>query len=132
MKSICYDVHHAIARRWFLAALIATTVALYLSVGQATYGLIGYLESYELFEENSFGYSMTDMLTMGMKGAFGLLTLPALSALPLRPRRCMRSKAEPSVRQCFGREERTGSSVRSRDASSAECCCKVRRWGCCF
>ena len=66
MKSICYDVHHAIARRWFLAALIATTVALYLSVGQATYGLIGYLESYELFEENSFGYSMTDMLTMGM------------------------------------------------------------------
>ena len=82
MKSICYDVHHAIARRWFLAALIATTVALYLSVGQATYGLIGYLESYELFEENSFGYSMTDMLTMGMKGDFGLLTLPALSALP--------------------------------------------------
>lgn len=82
MKSICYDVHHAIARRWFLAALIATTVALYLSVGQATYGLIGYLESYELFEENSFGYFMTDMLTMGMKGDFGLLTLPALSALP--------------------------------------------------
>lgn len=82
MKSICYDVHHAIARRWFLAALIATTVALYLSVGQATYGLIGYLESYELFEENSFGYPMTDMLTMGMRGDFGLLTLPALSALP--------------------------------------------------
>ena len=82
MKSICYNVHHAIARRWFLAALIATTVALYLSVCQATYGLIGYLESYELFEENSFGYSMTDMLTMGMKGDFGLLTLPALSALP--------------------------------------------------
>lgn len=25
---------------------------------------------------------MTDMLTMGMKGDFGLLTLPALSALP--------------------------------------------------
>mgnify|MGYP007034290857 CR=1 FL=1 len=78
MKSICYDVHHAIARRWFLAALIATTVALYLSVGQATYGLIGYLESYELFEENSFGYSMTDMLTMGMKGDFGELP-PAVS-----------------------------------------------------
>ena len=35
MKSICYDVHHAIAGRWFFAALIATTVALYLSVGQA-------------------------------------------------------------------------------------------------
>ena len=81
MKCIYYDLRRAIAGRWFLAALIATTVALYLSVGQATYGLIGYLESYELFEENSFGYSMTDMLTMGMKGDFGLLTLPALSAL---------------------------------------------------
>ena len=82
MKCIYYDLRRAIAGRWFFAALIATTVALYLSVGQATYGLIGYLESYELFEENSFGYSMTDMLTMGMKGGFGLLTLPALSALP--------------------------------------------------
>ena len=82
MKCIYYDLRRAIAGRWFFAALIATTVALYLSVGQATYGLIGYLESYELFEENSFGYSMTDMLTMGMKGDFGLLTLPALSALP--------------------------------------------------
>jgi len=82
MKCIYYDLRRAIAGRWFFAALIAATVALYLSVGQATYGLIGYLESYELFEENSFGYSMTDMLTMGMKGDFGLLTLPALSALP--------------------------------------------------
>lgn len=82
MKCILFDVRRAVAGRWFLAALIATTAALYLSVGQATYGLIGYLESYELFEENSFWYSMTDLLTMGMKGDFGLLTLPALSALP--------------------------------------------------
>lgn len=82
MKCILLDLRRAIAGRWFLAALIATAVALYLSVGQATYGLIGYLESYDLFEENSFWYSMTDLLTMGMKGDFGLLTLPALSALP--------------------------------------------------
>lgn len=82
MKCILSDFRRAIAGRWFLAALIATAVALYLSVGQATYGLIGYLESYDLFEENSFWYSMTNLLTMGMKGDFGLLTLPALSALP--------------------------------------------------
>ena len=37
MKCIYYDLRRAIAGRWFLAALIATTVALYLSVGQATY-----------------------------------------------------------------------------------------------
>lgn len=51
MKCIYYDLRRAIAGRWFFAALIATTVALYLSVGQATYGLIGYLESYELLKK---------------------------------------------------------------------------------
>lgn len=81
MKSICYDLRRAIAGRWFLAALMATTVALYLSIGQATYGLIGYLESIEWQEEN-FWYSMSDLLALGMKGNFGMLTLPALSALP--------------------------------------------------
>ena len=41
MKSICYDLRRAIAGHWFFAALIAATAALYLSVGQATYGLLG-------------------------------------------------------------------------------------------
>lgn len=81
MKSICYDVRRAIAGRWFLAVLIATTAALYLSVGQATYGLIGYLESIEWYEDG-FWYSMSDLLVLGLKGDFGMLTLPALSALP--------------------------------------------------
>ena len=81
MKCILSDVRRAIAGRWFLAALMATTVALYLSIGQATYGLIGYLESIEWQEEN-FWYSMSDLLALGMKGDFGMLTLPALSALP--------------------------------------------------
>ena len=82
MKSIYFDLRRAIAGRWFLAALIATTVALYLSVGQATYGLIQYLESYEMLDEDSFWYSMSELLALGMKGSFGMLTLPALSALP--------------------------------------------------
>lgn len=81
MKSICYDLRRAIAGRWFLAALIATTTALYLSVGQATYGLIGYLESVEWYEDG-FWYSVSDLLVLGMKGDFGMLTLPALSTLP--------------------------------------------------
>lgn len=81
MKSICYDLRRAIAGHWFFAALIAATAALYLSVGQATYGLLGYLESIDMYED-SFWYSVSDLLVLGMKGDFGLLTLPALSALP--------------------------------------------------
>ena len=81
MKSICYDLRRAIAGRWFFAALIAATAALYLSVGQATYGLLGYLESIDMYED-SFWYSVSDLLVLGMKGDFGILTLPALSALP--------------------------------------------------
>ena len=81
MKCILSDVRRAIAGRWFLAAWIATTAALYLSVGQATYGLIGYLENIE-WQEEDFWYSLSDLLALGMKGNFGMLTLPALSALP--------------------------------------------------
>lgn len=81
MKCIYYDLRRAVAGRWFLATLIATMAALYLSVGQATYGLIEYLESVEWYEDG-FWYSMSDLLVLGMKGDFGLLTLPALSALP--------------------------------------------------
>ena len=81
MKCILSDLRRAIAGRWFLAAWMATTVALYLSIGQASYGLIGYLESIE-WQEGNFWYSMSDLLALGMKGDFGMLTLPALSALP--------------------------------------------------
>ena len=81
MKSIFYDLRRAITGRWFLAALLASTIALYLSIGQATYGLIDYLKSIE-WQEDSFWYSMSDLFALGMKGDFGMLTLPALSALP--------------------------------------------------
>ena len=81
MKCILFDLRRAIAGRWFLVALMATTVTLYLSIGQATYGLIGYLESIE-WQEDNFWYAMSDLLALGIKGDFGMLTLPALSALP--------------------------------------------------
>ena len=79
MKCILSDFRRAIAGRWFLAALIATIITIYLSVGRATYGLIGYLENIEMYDD-SFWYSMSDLLALGMKGNFGMLTLPALSA----------------------------------------------------
>ena len=81
MKSIFYDLRRAIAGRWFLAALFATTVALYLSIGQTTYSLIDYLKSIE-WQEEDFWYSLSDLLALGLQGDFGMLTLPALSALP--------------------------------------------------
>ncbi len=81
MKSIFCDLRRAITGRWFLAALFAATVSLYLSIGQATYGLIDYLKSMK-WQEASFWYSLSDLLVSGMQGSFGMLTLPALSALP--------------------------------------------------
>lgn len=81
MRSILYDLRRAIAGRWFVAGLFATIVALYLSIGPATYSLIDYLESIEWQEDNSW-YSLSDLLILGMQGDFGVLTLPALSALP--------------------------------------------------
>ena len=81
MKCILYDLRRAIAGRWFVAALFATIVGLYLSIGPATYSLIDYLESIK-WQEDNFWYSLSDLLILGMQGDFGVLTLPALSALP--------------------------------------------------
>ncbi len=81
MKSILYDLRRAIAGRWFLAALFVTIISLYLSIGQATYSLIDYLETIE-WQEEDFWYSLSDLLVLGLRGDFGMLTLPALSALP--------------------------------------------------
>ena len=81
MRSILYDLRRAIAGRWFIAALFATILSLYLSIGQATYSLIDYLKTIEWQEEN-FWYSLSDLMVLGLQGDFGMLTLPALSALP--------------------------------------------------
>ena len=81
MKCILLDLHRSLTNRWFLVALLSTAITLYLSIGQATYGLLEYLKNYTLYTD-SFWYSMSDLLTIGMKGEFSLLTLPALSALP--------------------------------------------------
>ena len=65
MKAIVCDVRRALAGRWFWAALLATTAALYLSIGQAADALME--------DAENIRFTLSDL---------GLLTLPALSALP--------------------------------------------------
>ena len=74
MKAIVCDVRRALAGRWFWAALLATTAALYLSIGQAADALME--------DAENFRFTLSDLLLMALRGDFGLLTLPALSALP--------------------------------------------------
>ena len=74
MKAIACDVRRALTGRWFWAALLATTAALYLSIGQAADALME--------DAENFRFTLSDLLLMALRGDFGMLTLPALSALP--------------------------------------------------
>ena len=85
MRCILSDLRRALTGRWFLLALAATTIALYLSAGTQTYNFL--LSLQELAEggydpEEFFALDAASLLTGAMRGDFGLLTLPALSALP--------------------------------------------------
>lgn len=74
MKAIVCDVRRALAGRWFWAALLATTAALYLSIGQAADALMD--------DTQNLRFTLSELLLMALRGDFGMLTLPALSALP--------------------------------------------------
>lgn len=74
MKAIVCDVRRALAGRWFWAALLATTAALYLSIGQAADALMD--------DTQNLRFTLSELLLMALCGDFGMLTLPALSALP--------------------------------------------------
>lgn len=74
MKAIVCDVRRALAGRWFWAALLATTAALYLSIGQAADALMD--------DTQNLRFTLSELLLMALYGDFGMLTLPALSALP--------------------------------------------------
>ncbi len=82
MKCIFYDIRRAIAGRWFLAALLASAAALYLSVGQAADSLMNVLREWEFYADIGFQMDLADLLRRGLTGDFGVMTLPALSALP--------------------------------------------------
>ena len=74
MKAIVCDLRRALAGRWFWAALLATTAALYLSIGQAADALMD--------DTQNLRFTLSELLLMALCGDFGMLTLPALSALP--------------------------------------------------
>ena len=74
MKAIVCDVRRALAGRWFWAALLAITAALYLSIGQAADALMD--------DTQNLRFTLSELLLMALCGDFGMLTLPALSALP--------------------------------------------------
>ncbi len=83
MKCIWYDLRRALGGRWFVAALTASVAALYMSIGSQTYSLIGQIQQLEWLEDGEdFWLNVADLLRTGMQGDFGVMLLPALSALP--------------------------------------------------
>lgn len=80
MKCIFTDFRRAMTGRWFLAALLASAAALYMSIGSQTHYLLTELRY--LSEYDAIYYDLCELLMQGMRGDFGVLTLPALSALP--------------------------------------------------
>lgn len=81
MKCIADDFRRAITGRWFLVAFFASVVSLYMSIGDQSYYLINMLTEMEL-SEDSFWLDAASLLLQGMQGDFGVMILPALSALP--------------------------------------------------
>lgn len=80
MKCIIHDFRRAITGRWFLAAFFATVAALYASIGSQTYALLDQMKEYPY--DGFFDLTAAQLLQAGIQGDFGLMTLPALSALP--------------------------------------------------
>lgn len=81
MKCIIYDFRRAITGRWFLMALFASAASLYMSIGNQSYYLINMLSEIEMYED-SFWLDAATLLLQGLRGDFGVMILPALSALP--------------------------------------------------
>lgn len=81
MKCIRADLRRALGGRWFPVALIATAAALYMSIGSRSYEFISILTEGTL-AESGFRLDTAMLLKQGLQGDFGMMTLPALSALP--------------------------------------------------
>lgn len=81
MKCIYADFRRAITGRWFLAAFLASMAALYLSMGAQSYELLNLLSQVSTPEED-FQLDGSALLLQALQGHFGMLVLPALSALP--------------------------------------------------
>ena len=81
MKCIIYDFRRAITGRWFLVAFFASLASLYMSIGNQSYYLIDQMKYLKEYGDN-FYLNAADLLMHGMQGDFGMMILPALSALP--------------------------------------------------
>lgn len=81
MKCIFYDFRRAITGRWFLVAFFASVASLYMSIGNQSFYLINMLSEIEMYED-SFWLDAASLLFQGLQGDFGVMILPALSALP--------------------------------------------------
>lgn len=81
MKCIYYDLRRAIVGRWFLAAFFASVMSQYMSIGDQNYYLMNMLSQMDMYED-SFWLDAASLLTQGLQGEFGVMILPALSALP--------------------------------------------------
>lgn len=81
MKCIADDLRRAITGRWFFVAFFASAASLYMSIGSQSYRLIDMLSQLELYE-SSFWLDAASLLSQGLRGDFGVMVLPALSALP--------------------------------------------------
>ena len=81
MKCIIYDFRRAITGRWFLVAFFASLASLYMSIGNQSYYLIDQMKYLKEYGDN-FYMNAADLLMHGMQGDFGMMILPALSALP--------------------------------------------------
>lgn len=81
MKCIELDFRRAITGRWFLVAFFASVASLYMSIGSQSYNLIDQLKQHQAFEED-FYLDVAELLYQGLRGDFGVMILPALSALP--------------------------------------------------
>lgn len=95
MRCILSDLRRALTGRWFLVSLFATMLALYLSAGTQTYSFLMSLREMADQEEviHYFYMDAASLLTGAMQGDFGLLTLPALSALPYAAQALMELKS---------------------------------------
>ena len=84
MRCILSDLRRALTGRWFLLSLIASVLALYLSAGTQTYSFLMSLRELADPDQAIYYFYMdaATLITGAMRGDFGMLTLPALSALP--------------------------------------------------
>ena len=103
MKSIIYDLRRALTGRWFFIALAASAASLYISIGYQSYQLASMLSEPDVYAAH-FQLNAAELVQHGMQGEFGVMILPALSALPFAAQALQEIKSgaiRPAVFRAF-------------------------------